>query len=94
MSNKDYVLSIFKKWHDKELSDSELINELNQFNSNFDDSDIWFRFFKHDTLATTINDIEKDLADNNRDYIIEQIETALENPEDFQLNYDYYEQLW
>lgn len=88
MTNKDYVLSLFKKWQDNTFSDSDLIDELEVFNSGFSGDDIWFRFFKNDTMVTTIRDIENDLKDQNRNYRIECIDMALKDADNFQLNYD------
>jgi hypothetical protein len=73
-----------------DVSDTELINELTRFEQGFKDTDIWFRFFTHDTLATSILDVERALSDSNRSYMIESIDMALNNPDGFELNFDTY----
>lgn len=88
MNNKDYVLSLIKKWQDNNLSDFELIDELERFNQQFNGGDIWFRFFKNDTMVTTIRDIENDLKDQNRNFRIDCINIAINNPDNFELNFD------
>ena len=91
MTNKDIVLSIFNKWNIDMINDDELIRDLYQFESTFDYANIWFRFFKHDTLATDIKNLQRDLKDNNRSHITECIRMALNDPNNFQLNFDTYE---
>lgn len=91
MTNIDTVLGLFNQWYIDMINDDELIKELRKFESNFKDTDLWFRFFEHDTLATDIHDIEVDLKNNNRSHITENIKMALENPIGFQLNFDTYE---
>lgn len=43
--------------------------------------DIWFRFFEGDTLATTINDITRDLHSPNADYIKKMMQIAVDDGE-------------
>lgn len=90
MANKETVLSIFNQWNIDTINDDELIRDLKQFESNFKDTDIWFRFYKHDTLATDIRNIERDLKSLNRTYITDGIKSALIDPDNFQLNFDTY----
>ena len=44
-----------------------------------DDKGLWLRFSKDDTLATTINDIERDLKTFNRETLLESFKLAVEN---------------
>lgn len=91
MTNKEYALSLFNQWNDKLLNDSELINGLLIFQSNFSNCELWFRFFKGDSLATSINDIERDLQSNiNRHYIVDCIKELKNDSKYFELNFDYY----
>lgn len=92
MTNKDTVLAIFNQWYIDMINDEVLIRDLKNFESNFKDTDIWFRFFKDDTLATDIRNIEYGLSNTrkNRAFMIENIKTALLDPENFQLNFDTY----
>lgn len=91
MNTKQTVLLIFNKWIVDIINDEELIIDLYQFESTFDYASIWFRFFKDDTLATDIKTIELDLRNNNRQYLIEYIKMALNDQDNFQLNFDSYE---
>ena len=91
MNMKQTVLLIFNKWIVGIINDEELIRDLYQFESTFDYASIWFRFFKHDTLATDIKNIERDLKNNNRSHLTECIKMALNDPNNFQLNFDSYE---
>jgi hypothetical protein len=90
MTNEQIVLDIFNQWYIDMIGDVELINDLRLFESEFKDIDIWFRFFKDDTLATDINDIERDLTNSNRTYRAECIKMALDDNTGFQLNFDTY----
>ena len=38
---------------------------------------LWFRFSSDDTLATTIEELEKDLSDKNRDFTSERIRESI-----------------
>lgn len=91
MTNNQIVLSIFSQWYIDMINDDELIRDLKQFESKFKDTDIWFRFFKDDTLATDIHNIEYGLKSPNRTYITECIKMALDDADGFQLNFDTYE---
>lgn len=91
MTNKDTVLAIFNQWYVDMINDDELIRDLRQFESNFKDTDLWFRFFHDDTLATDIHNIECDLKSPNRTYLTECIKMALDDNSGFQLNFDTYE---
>jgi len=42
---------------------------------------IWFRFFKGDTAATTINNIRKDLGDSNITYLRESMQICIDTGE-------------
>jgi len=52
------------------------------------DKNIWFRFFEHDPIATTIIDLENAMQftqDNN--WINECMQIAIDNPKGFQIYY-------
>ena len=57
------------------LVESIVRNELNDIDKT--DKGLWFRFGKHDTLATTISDIEKDLGNSNRQFRLEEMELVI-----------------
>jgi len=84
---KPIVLAVFNDYIQSRLSKSEfIINlveievniavELNCLSSLHADKHVWFKFFKDDTLATTIADIDTDLNTNCK-FITECIELAI-----------------
>ena len=59
------------QWND---SDEFIESELNKLESMY----LWFKFFNGDTLATTINDIIKDLdCPTNGKYILRNLDSAI-----------------
>ncbi len=49
---------------------------------------LWFRFFKNDSLATTIQDLYYSIGSNVNDgYIRECMQIAIDNPKEFQIYY-------
>lgn len=49
---------------------------------------LWFRFFKGDTIATTISDLSNHIyCSTNHDYIMDKIKIALEKPKGLQIYY-------
>ena len=70
------------------MNEGKLITQLRNLESGINEniflgaeneSGLWFRFYKDDTLATTINDIESDLKTTNRETLIESFELAVAN---------------
>jgi len=85
---------IFSKFHKKEITEEQLIKRLRavENKTRSGQKSIWFRFFKNDTAATTVESIERDLNtlpncfQNNRQYIKESIEIAV-NENSLQINF-------
>ena len=46
-------------------------------NSRATEDAMWFKFSEDDTLATTIDELQRDLSNSNRDLILERIREAL-----------------
>ena len=85
---KEQILDLFSKFLSAELSKRYLIEglyrieiEVSDLETNNLDKDIWFKFFKNDTEATTIANIDSYLDD----YIEEKMQIALNNPIWFQV---------
>ncbi|WP_018478162.1 hypothetical protein [Pontibacter roseus] len=90
-----FAREIFSQYLDKQIDLDVLITRLRdmelQVMSDADDEEeeetgkrLWFRFFEGDTLATTISDIEKDLADTshpNADILLRGITFGLQTDE-------------
>jgi len=85
---------IFSDFHHKKITDEQLIKRLRavENETRSGNQTIWFRFFKNDTAATTVRDIERDLNtlpncyQNNRKYVHENIEIAV-NENSLQINF-------
>lgn len=91
---KQIILSLFQSYLDGGLSQKRLKTELYKLEidltdlDNIDNKDLWFRFFKGDTLATTIADLDNLLKSNkNKKYALENLKMAIDNPKDFQVNF-------
>jgi len=69
--------ALIKKLYEIENHCRESIND----NPDNSDKVMWFRFFKGDTLATTIGDIMNDLHSPNRNYIMEKMKICYETAE-------------
>lgn len=78
--------NLFFKYLKKQITLEELVlglrlvesivrNELNDIDKT--DKGLWFRFGKYDILATTISDVEKDLANSNRQFRLEEMERVI-----------------
>lgn len=73
----------------KNKDDKELIDNLCAIQRHYrvwrsvrgTDRHIWFRLFKGDTIAWTINDIIHDLKDSNRDYLLECMQICVDKSE-------------
>ena len=46
-------------------------------NDNTSDNSMWFKFSDDDTLGTTIDDLERDLSNTNRDFTLERMKEAI-----------------
>jgi len=87
---REQILELFNKFLNKGLSKRYLVTELYKIEIEVADletknlnKDIWFKFFKNDTEATTIANIDSYLDD----YIEEKMQIALNNPIWFQVFY-------
>lgn len=60
---------------------------MQSHNDNKSESTLWFRFSKDDTLVTTIDDLEKDLSNKNREYTLEKIREALNVDQELTIYY-------
>ena len=87
---KEQILELFNKFLLKKLSKRYLIEGLYRIEIEVSDleteslnKDVWFKFFKEDTEATTIANIDIYLDD----YIEEKMQLAVDNPNGFQVFY-------
>lgn len=87
---KEKILSIFKRFLDSEIPTIEdLIIELCVIEAKIDtlfnhpaDCSLWWRYFKDDTLATTIANLFNDLkSPTNKQYAIDSMKIAVETKE-------------
>ena len=85
---KKQILDLFNKFLLKELSKRYLIEglykieiEVSDLETKSLDKDVWFKFFKDDTEATTIANIDIYLDD----YIEEKMQLAVNEPNGFQV---------
>ncbi|UJH90941.1 hypothetical protein LZ575_19975 [Antarcticibacterium sp. 1MA-6-2] len=51
------------------------------------DSGLWFKFSEDDTIVSTINDLERDLADSNRNYTLKRMREALNLDQELSVHY-------
>jgi hypothetical protein len=91
-----FVIENFKKFLNNEINLDTLHSNLHTIQDEFGfDTQlglkcVWFKFSKDDTLATTINQIYSDLfhgTKNNKDFMIEQMRFAINNPKEFGIFY-------
>ncbi|WP_324719896.1 hypothetical protein [Salinimicrobium sp. HB62] len=48
---------------------------------------LWFKFSKDDSLVTTIDDLQKDLSNHNREFTLERIREALNVDQELSIHY-------
>lgn len=80
------IREIFSGFHNKKIDEQKFIKKLRTIENatKSGHQSIWFRYFKNDTGATTVDSIERDLNtlpncyQNNRKYCFECIEIAVE----------------
>ena len=48
---------------------------------------MWFKFSKDDSLVTTIDDLETDLSNNNRDFILQRMREAIDVEQELFVHY-------
>jgi hypothetical protein len=89
---KKGILTIFNLFVRNSINKTELYNYLitveksiKSLNNEKKDSGIWIKFFKGDTGTTTINNILNDLSNSNKNYIIDSLKIAINNPKEFQI---------
>lgn len=86
---------LFNEYLRGQLELEELIDRLRAiealhkqgYNDNKSESTLWFKFSKDDTLVTTIDDLEKDLSNKNREYTLERIREALNVDQELSIHY-------
>lgn len=90
---RSFILSLFAEFLAERITKTEVIYELIkiqrfdlQGNVNKTEKTMWFKFFKGDTLATDINDLQKEL-DNPTKFYPCRMKIAIDNPKDFQIYY-------
>ena len=66
-----------QKLRDMETKHREILND------NSSESGLWFKFSDDDTLATSIDDLEKDLANSNREFTLERMKEAISTEQEF-----------
>lgn len=89
------VLTLFADFLAEKETKSKLIYELIKIQRfdlqgqvNKTEKSMWFKFFKGDTGATTINDLSNYIdCRTNREYIIDHMQIAIDNPKGFQIYY-------
>ena len=79
------IRQIFSDFHNKKIAEEKFIKKLRTV-ENITRSgvrSVWYRFFKNDTLVSTVNSIERNLNtrpncyQNNRKSTLEEIEIAV-----------------
>lgn len=65
------------------------IESLHKQNHNDTESEktLWFKFSKDDSLVTTIDDLQKDLSNQNREFTLQRIREALNVDQELSIYY-------
>ena len=56
-------------------------------NDNSPESGLWFKFSDDDTLATSIDDLERDLTNTNREFTLERMKEAISTEQELVVHY-------
>lgn len=88
------VLDLFQSFLAEKITIEELLTTLTAIERNLKNGvistqkELWFKFFKGDTGATTVREIRSDLYSSvNSNYIKERMQLAIENPKELQIYY-------
>jgi len=88
---KKPILNLFQSYLTDEISKRKLISELYKIEiqltdlDNIGEKDLWFKFFLHDTLATTIANLDINEYSENMNLFKEFMQLAINNPKEFQV---------
>lgn len=87
------ILNLFAEFLAGKQTETELKNNLYKIEIELGNvnttKDVWFKFFKGDTGATTINELYIDLSLNggNGELMRRCMQMAIDNPKEFQVYY-------
>lgn len=87
------IISLFQSFLQDEIKGSDLINELSTIELEIKDGKktlkgLWFRFFKGDTMATSIHNIDNYIyCPTNSKYIRECMQLSIDNPKEIKIYY-------
>jgi len=87
------VVEVFNSFLKGETKEADLITTLSAIELNLKqgvrtEKQLWFKFFKGDTGATTVREIHSDLHSSvNCNYIKERMQLAIENSKGLQIYY-------
>lgn len=70
----------------QKLREIETLHKQNQKDIKSENT-LWFKFSKDDNLVTTIDDLQKDLSNHNRGFILERIREALNVDQELSIYY-------
>ena len=92
-SYRSKILDLFQSFLAEKITIEELLTTLTAIERNLKngvihtEKGLWFKFFKGDTGATTIQNIRKWLHDFNKESLMEDFKIAIENPKGLQIYY-------
>ena len=83
---------LFQSYLTQDLNLDELIQELRKIESLHrqtvsEEGSLWFKFSTDDTLVTSIDDLEKDLSNGNREFTLERIGEGISLENEFLIYY-------
>jgi len=90
---RNKTINLFRKYINDDITKSNLITELYnieielEYPKTFSEKDLWFKFTKDDTIATTITNLSINEHDINMNFYKEQIKQAISNPEEFTIHF-------
>ena len=70
-----------KRLHSIEITHKKAVNDTDS------NSNLWFKFSEDDTFVTTIDDLERDLSNSNRQFTIERMKETLNLDQELLVHY-------